>query len=174
MAGKARLNKDLIFRTLLPGAGIIAAAAAFIGGFGYVAWSIHMTDHTKDPIPSLQNHNRIPGDPGTYRLSGPGQIVTQQGDYKYTFNFEALHVIIEGKEKLEPIPFKSFSNPAMIDDMKTKACTLGGSFVAAANAYQTAKARDERIQEYVNNQMTIAGAFINDHCPVQRSVPHVR
>lgn len=173
MLGKKRLNKDLIFGKILPAVGFGVGVCAAAGGALYVS-SLVIDVDSDIPLPTLYEHNKIPGDAGTYRITGPDQIAVQQGDYKYTFNYEARQVIIEGKDTFEPIAFSDFSNPAMIDDIKRKGCIISGTFTAAVDEYLAQDGINERHREFAANQRGTAASFTGDNCPIAGSIPHVR
>ena len=173
MPGKKRLNKDLILGKILPAIGFGTGVCAAAGGVMYVS-SLLIDDDSNIPLPTLYEHSKIAGDAGTYRITGPDQIAVQQGDYKYTFNYEALQVIIEGKDTFEPIAFSDFSNPAMIDDIKRKGCIISGIFTAAVDEYLAHDDINQRRREFATTERAIATSFTGDNCPIVRSTPHVR
>ncbi len=162
MTGRARLNKQAILQNL-PYACLGALTFASVGGI--FAGAVVLISTPPEVIPVLQSHKSIPGDPGTYEISGTGQVEVKQGDYIYTFNFEAQQVLIDGDKTLDAIDFKEFSNPAMIADVNAKGCTLGASYLAASAAYLASPERSGDYDGWVNRDRTTAQALIKNYCP---------
>jgi hypothetical protein len=174
MSAKTRLNKELIFGTILQNLAGVGLACVMLGAVGYMMWITDYSSNEDVRRPALYEFNTIANDPGSYRLSGPDQFVSRQGDYMYTFNFESQQVLIDGNKNLQPINFRDFSNPAMIEDMKEKGCILSANFVTAANAYLNGGERTESNIQHTNSDRAIAQSYVDEHCPAARMVPHVR
>ena len=175
MRSKVRFN-TAIFKNeaLLTTLGTIGFMGA-VGGGMYLAIANDILGLNEQRRPYLGEFTTVRGDAGTYSLRGPDQVSTRQGDYTYTFNYEALQVLIDGKDELAPFNFNNFSNPAMIETIKAKGCVIAADFTAAADKFvANGENHEKHTLENLAQDRAIAQSYAAEHCPAARQTPHVR
>ena len=175
MRSKFRFNtailKNEAFLTALGTIGFVGA----IGGGLYMAIANDIFGLNEQRRPYLGEFTTIAGDAGTYSLRGPDQVSTRQGDYTYTFNYEALQVLIDGQDELVPFNFNNFSNPGMIETIKAKGCVIAADFTAAADKFiANGETLEKHTLENLAQDRAIAQSYAAEHCAVGRQAPHVR